>query len=246
MTREVPSSKTVVQAVRLTKCYKNQLAVDGISTRLSRAEVVALMGPNGAGKSTLLKMLVGLLSPSRGEIYFCGKPLAQNLNRAKRQIGYLPEDNPLYPDLYVREFLGFVGDVFKTPEAQIEETLYQVGLEREQHKKIGQLSKGYRQRVGLAQALLHNPDFLVLDEPTSGLDPIQITGVQSLIKAWSHSRSVLLSTHSIQEVEAIADRVLILDGGKLVADFYLGDEKGKLETYFKELGEQAEDGSMGF
>ncbi len=232
----------VVQTVRLTKRYKNQPAVNEVSISLLKDEVVALMGPNGAGKSTLLKMLIGLLNPTRGEIYFQGKPLAQNSNRAKRQIGYLPEGNPLYVDLYVREFLCFVGSIFKAHGAQIEETIDKVGLRREQHKKIRQLSKGYRQRVGLAQVLLHNPDFLILDEPTSGLDPVQIIGIQNLIKELGTARTVLLSTHYIQEVEAIADRVLILNEGKLAADFYIADCNGKLETHFKGLSKKIENG----
>lgn len=239
MTQAAAAMEPLVETRQLTRFYKRQVAVEGLNLRLFRGEIVALMGLNGAGKSTLLKMLVGLLRPSRGEIYFQGKPLASHLNAAKRQIGYLAESNPLHADSYVREFLSFNAQILELAQGRIQEVLHQLGLEAQQHKKIGQLSKGYQQRVGLARALLHRPALLVLDEPTTGLDPLQLVAIREIISGLGTAQTVLLSTHWVQEVEAIADRVLILHRGRLLADRHLKDFHGKLETQFKNLTQKA-------
>lgn len=210
-----------IKVENITKTYGAQKALSSVSFALKPGEVVGFLGPNGAGKSTMLKILTGYLPPSGGEAWICGFSVSENEKEVKRRIGYLPEHNPLYLDQYVVEFLEFclgLHGIRKGRPQRINEIIDLVGLGPERHKKIGQLSKGYRQRVGLAQALLHKPEVLLLDEPTTGLDPNQLVEIRALIKEIGKEKTVLFSTHILPEVEAICQRVLILKEGKLVAD----------------------------
>jgi ABC-2 type transport system ATP-binding protein len=203
----------------ITKIYGKQLALDNISFSVDSGTVLGILGPNGAGKSTLLKIITGYLRPTSGQVKINGLEVDPDKLEIKRMIGYLPENNPLYTDLYVKEYLGLVAGLYAIPNRnkRIDEMIELTALGSEMHKKIGALSKGYRQRVGLAQALLHDPALLILDEPTSGLDPAQLVEIRQLIRNISSNKTVLLSTHIMQEVEAICDRVLILNQGKVVA-----------------------------
>ena len=207
---------------QLTKTYGKQKAIDGISFEVEKGEIVGFLGPNGAGKSTTMKIIAGYLAATEGTATVNGINVAENPLAVKRSIGYLPEHNPLYLDMYVREFLLFSGSLFglKTAEykERVEEVIELVGLSPEKHKKIEQLSKGYRQRVGLAHALLHNPDVLILDEPMTGLDPNQLVEIRQLIQTIGQNKTVIFSTHIMQEVEAICSRVIIINKGKIVAD----------------------------
>ncbi len=204
----------------LTKNYGAQKAVDDISFTVNKGEIVGFLGPNGAGKSTTMKIITGYLPASTGTAMVCGLTVTENSNETKKKIGYLPEANPLYFDMYVREYLDFVTNVHsvKNKKEKIEEVIKTVGLTVEANKKIGQLSKGYKQRVGLAAALIHDPEVLILDEPTSGLDPNQIVEIRDLIKKLGENKTVLFSSHILQEVQAICDRVIIINKGKIVAD----------------------------
>jgi ABC-2 type transport system ATP-binding protein len=204
----------------LSKHYGSQQAVNNISFSLNKGEIVGFLGPNGAGKSTTMKMITGYLAADSGEIKVCGIVTDGHNRDAKKKIGYLPEANPLYTDMYVREYLAFIAGVhdIKDPIKKIEAVIVTVGLTPESHKKIGQLSKGYKQRVGLAAALVHDPEVLILDEPTSGLDPNQIVEIRAVIKALAADKTVLFSSHIMQEVEAICDRVIIINKGNIVAD----------------------------
>jgi ABC-2 type transport system ATP-binding protein len=209
----------VVQGV--TKFYGVQKALDNISFEVRTGEIVGFIGPNGAGKSTMMKIITGFIPASSGNVTVNGLPVEDDNNEVKRQIGYLPENNPLYPEMYVREYLGFVASIYRTGSSlrkQADSIIELTGLSPEQNKKIGSLSKGYRQRVGLAQALIHNPAVLILDEATTGLDPNQIIEIRNLIKEAGKEKTVMLSTHIMQEVEAICDRVIIIDKGVIVAD----------------------------
>ncbi len=208
----------IVQAI--TKKYDQFQAVESLSFTIQPGEIVGFLGPNGAGKSTTLKMIAGFLSPDTGSIQLSGIDLQQNEVAYKKKIGYLPESNPLYDDLYVLEYLNFLAQVHSIPFAgkRIQEVISQTGLQSMQHKKIGFLSKGYKQRVGIAAAILHQPELILLDEPTSGLDPNQLIEIRSLIQSLSASAMILFSSHILQEVAAIADRVLVLHQGKLVAN----------------------------
>lgn len=209
-----------IEVSGLTKLYGPQRAVDDISFTVSRGEIVGFLGPNGAGKSTTMKMITGYLQPDGGSARVSGIDVAARPLEAKKKLGYLPESNPLYYDLYVREYLGFIADVhgLHHPKARIEEVIRTVGLTPESRKKIGQLSKGYKQRVGIAAALLHDPEVLILDEPTSGLDPNQIVEIRQVIKEQGRNKLVLFSSHILQEVAAICNRVIIINKGKIVAD----------------------------
>ncbi|WPR72608.1 gliding motility-associated ABC transporter ATP-binding subunit GldA [Flavobacterium sp. NG2] len=202
----------------ISKSYGAQKALDSISFSVQKGEIVGFLGPNGAGKSTLMKILTTYIAADEGEAKVNGQDVLENPKAVQLSIGYLPEHNPLYLDLYVREYLEFNADVYKVPKTRIEEVIQLTGLSPESHKKINQLSKGYRQRVGLANALLHNPDVLILDEPTTGLDPNQLMEIRNVIKNVGKDKTVFLSTHIMQEVEAICDRVIIIDKGKIVAD----------------------------
>lgn len=205
----------------LTKVYGEQRAVDSISFSLKKGEIVGFLGPNGAGKSTTMKMVTGYLAPTEGTATVCGFDPAVQPLEARKRLGYLPEANPLYFDMYVREYLLFAAGIHglgKASKARVEDMIQRTGLSREAHKKLGALSKGYKQRAGLAQAMLHDPEVLILDEPTSGLDPNQIVEIRELITGIGTEKTVLLSTHIMQEVQAMCSRVLIIARGKLVAD----------------------------
>jgi len=204
----------------LVKIYGEQKAVDGISFKVGKGEIVGFLGPNGAGKSTTMKIITGYLGQDSGEVSVCGIPVKERPLDTRKKIGYLPEANPLYPDMYVREYLEFIADVHAVPDKKqkIESVINMVGLTPEGKKKLGQLSKGYKQRVGLAAALLHEPEVLILDEPTSGLDPNQIIEIRDTIRKLGKERAVLFSSHILQEVEALCDRVIIINKGRLIAD----------------------------
>lgn len=202
----------------ISKSYGTQKALDAISFSIAKGEIVGFLGPNGAGKSTLMKILTTYLTADEGSATINGFDVTTQQKDVQLSIGYLPEHNPLYLDLYVREYLAFNADVYKVAKSRIDEVIQLTGLTTESHKKIGQLSKGYRQRVGLANALLHNPEVLILDEPTTGLDPNQLVEIRNVIKNAGKNKTVFLSTHIMQEVEAICDRVIIIDKGKIVAD----------------------------
>ena len=207
-----------IEVNNISKSYGTQKALNSISFSIQKGEIVGFLGPNGAGKSTLMKILTTYLLADDGTALVNGHDVMTNAKDVQRSIGYLPEHNPLYLDLYVREYLAFNADVYQVPKSRIEEVIQLTGLSAESHKKIGQLSKGYRQRVGLANALLHNPDVLILDEPTTGLDPNQLMEIRNVIKNVGKDKTVFLSTHIMQEVEAICDRVIIIDKGQIVAD----------------------------
>lgn len=209
-----------IEVNNLTKFYGEQAAVNNISFKVNKGEIVGFLGPNGAGKSTTMKVITGYIPMTNGEVKVCDLPVSVDSLDTRKRIGYLPEHNPLYLDMYVKEYLTFVGNLYKIKDVKgrVEEMIKAVGLEVEQNKKIGALSKGYRQRVGLAQAIIHNPDVLILDEPTSGLDPNQLVEIRELIKKIGREKTVMLSTHIMQEVEAICDRVVIINKGEIVAD----------------------------
>jgi ABC-2 type transport system ATP-binding protein len=208
-----------VQVESVTKLYGKQKALDKVSFEVNPGEIVGILGPNGAGKSTLMKIITGFLHPEEGNVLINGLVVGSNSLEIKRQIGYLPENNPLYLDLYVTEYLEYVAGIYRLRNigARVAGMIGLTGLENEKHKKIGALSKGYRQRVGIAQALIHDPSILILDEPTSGLDPSQIVEIRQLIKNLSSDKTVMLSTHILQEAEAICDRIMIINQGKIVA-----------------------------
>lgn len=209
-----------VVVTHLSKRYGTQKAVDNISFSISKGEIVGFLGPNGAGKSTTMKMITGYLEADSGSIELAGMMVNKNALRTKKKTGYLPESNPLYPEMYVREYLGFVAGLHgvKTLGASVEAAIATTGLVPEANKKIGQLSKGYKQRVGLAAALIHDPEVLILDEPTTGLDPNQITEIREVIRRLGNSKTVLFSSHILQEVQALCDRVIIINRGVIVAD----------------------------
>lgn len=209
-----------IEVTNLLKKYGEQKAVDNISFNVGKAEIVGFLGPNGAGKSTTMKIVTGYIRPDAGRVSVCGIDVLSAPLESKKKIGYLPESNPLYYEMYVREYLDFIADVHKvaTKKNKIEQAIQTVGLTPESKKKIGQLSKGYKQRVGLAAALIHDPEVLILDEPTTGLDPNQIIEIREVITNLGKDKTVLFSSHILQEVEAICDRVIIINKGTLVAD----------------------------
>lgn len=204
----------------ITKTYGSQKALDDVSFRIDAGEVVGLLGPNGAGKSTMMKIITCFIPPTAGTVTVYGHDIYDQSIEVRKRVGYLPENNPMYLDLYVKEYLEFVAGLYKVSDKKkrVEEMIEITGLEVERTKKIGALSKGYRQRVGLAQALIHDPEVLILDEPTSGLDPNQLADIRTLIKNIGKKKTIMLSTHIMQEVEAVCDRVIIIDKGKIVAD----------------------------
>lgn len=207
----------------ISKFYATQKALDSVSFSVGKGEIVGFLGPNGAGKSTLMKILTGYLEASEGEAFVNGYSVKDELLKAQRSTGYLPEHNSLYLEMYVREYLKFSASIYKVPASRIEEVIEQTGLTPEANKKIGQLSKGYRQRVGIANALLHQPEVLILDEPTTGLDPNQLVEIRELIKNVGKEKTIFLSTHIMREVEALCERVIIINKGKIVADKRLED-----------------------
>jgi len=209
-----------IQINQVSKFYGSQKALDSVSFDVSKGEILGFLGPNGAGKSTMMKIITTYIPPSEGSVSVCGFDTATHSMDVRRRVGYLPEHNPLYLDMYVREYLGFIAGLhsIKHPQQRIKTMIEQIGLGLEQNKKIGALSKGYRQRVGLAQALIHDPEVLILDEPTSGLDPNQLADIRDLIREVGREKTLMFSTHIMQEVEAVCDRVIIIDRGKIVAD----------------------------
>ena len=207
-----------IEVKNISKNYGTQKALDNVSFSIKKGEIVGFLGPNGAGKSTLMKILTTYIQADNGDANVNGNDVNTAQKQVQQSIGYLPEHNPLYLDLYVREYLDFNASVYGVPKSRIEEVIVLTGLSPESHKKIGQLSKGYRQRVGLATAFLHNPEVLILDEPTTGLDPNQLVEIRELIKNIGKDKTVFLSTHIMQEVEAICDRVIIINDGKIVTD----------------------------
>jgi len=221
-----------IVAKEVSKLYGTQKALDSVSFEVRSGEIVAFLGPNGAGKSTMMKIITGYIPATSGTVLVNGLDVMTNNLEIKKKIGYLPENNPLYPEMYVREYLKFVASIYRTKKIKcvgIEEIIGITGLSGESNKKIGSLSKGYRQRVGLAQALIHDPEVLILDEATTGLDPNQIVEIRNLIREAGREKTVMLSTHIMQEVEAICDRILIVDKGRIVADENKADIYGKIK-----------------
>ena len=213
----------MITVKNITKKYGNQIAINNISFSIKKGEVVGFLGPNGAGKSTMMKIINSHISSDLGSVSVGGLNVFEKPVESKKLIGYLPENNPLYTEMYVREYLEYVANIYKVDFSEIENAVNKTGLSKEANKKISQLSKGYKQRVGLAAAIIHNPDYLILDEPTTGLDPNQIVEIRNLIKEFGKEKTVLLSTHIMQEVEAMCDRVIIINKGALVVDEYLSD-----------------------
>jgi len=221
-----------IEVKNLLKQYGEQKAVNKVSFSLNKGEIVGFLGPNGAGKSTTMKMITGYLQPDAGDIKVCGIDVSKDVMGVKRKIGYLPESNPLYYDMYVKEYLEFIAGVHQVQNSKvkIQNVIELTGLTVESRKKVGQLSKGYKQRVGLAAALLHEPEVLILDEPTSGLDPNQIIEIRNVIKEQGKNKTVLFSSHILQEVQAICDRVIIINKGELVADSRVEDLKLNVQS----------------
>jgi len=232
-----------IKVKKLSKVYGRQNALIEVSFEINKGEIVGFLGPNGAGKSTLMKILTGYIPQTNGDAKICNLDINENSIETRSRIGYLPEHNPLYLDMYVKEYLEFVADIYKVNHKYIDEMIKKTGLIKEQDKLIGSLSKGYRQRVGLAQALIHNPEVLILDEPTTGLDPNQLIEIRSLIKKVGRKKTVLLSTHIMQEVEAICDRVIIINKGQIVANktiVELQKSKGNRKLITVEFDKKAE------
>ena len=224
----------------INKSYGNQIALSDVSLEIEKGEIVGFLGPNGAGKSTLMKIISSYISQDSGTVKVCNFNTAEQENESKKRIGYLPENNPLYKEMYIKEYLNFVASIYKIEDKRqrIEQMIQKVGLQSEQHKTIGELSKGYQQRVGLVAALLHNPEVLILDEPTTGLDPNQLEEVRKLIKEVGKDKTVLLSTHILQEVEKMCNRVVIINKGEIVSDKLISEykkEKLDIESHFKSL-----------
>ncbi|MDR6302103.1 ATP-binding cassette domain-containing protein, partial [Mesonia maritima] len=218
-----------IEVKNITKLYGSQKALDNISFSVKTGEIVGFLGPNGAGKSTMMKILTGSLSPSSGTALINDIDIQKDKLKLQKKIGYLPEHNPLYEEMFVREYLQFNANVYAIKKNKVEEVIKLTGLAPEANKKIEQLSKGYRQRVGLANALLHNPDVLILDEPTTGLDPNQLVEIRKLIQEIAKNKTIFLSTHIMQEVEAICDRVIIINKGEIVTNQELKNLKSKTE-----------------
>jgi len=219
-----------IKVKQLSKSYNNQLALNNISFEIEKGEIVGFLGPNGAGKSTLMKILTTYIRANEGDALVNGFNVMNQIKEVQKNIGYLPEHNPLYLNQYPKEYLSLNANFYKVNKARVEEVIEMTGLQNETHKKIGDLSKGYRQRVGLASAILHDPKVLILDEPTTGLDPNQLEDIRSLIKDLGKNKTVLLSTHILQEVEAMCNRVLIINKGNLVADQSLLITKSKKQV----------------
>jgi len=225
-----------INVVNTSKYYNKQKAISNLNFKVESGEIVGFLGPNGAGKSTTMKIITSYIDPSEGQVFVNGLNVQTHSQEAKKNVGYLPEHNPMYVEMYVREYLAFHADIHQVSKSRIEEVIDLVGITPESSKKIGQLSKGYRQRVGLAAAILHDPQVLILDEPTTGLDPNQLVGIRDLIKKIGKEKTILLSTHIMQEVEAMCDRVIIINKGEIVADKnlndLLGDQKQIIEVEF--------------
>ena len=219
-----------LEIINLTKKFGEQTALHNINLDIHKNEIIGLLGPNGAGKSTLMKSIVGALKIEEGEIIFDGKNITENETEVKKNIGFLPENNPLYLEMYVKEYLQFVADIHQISKEKVDEIIDLVGSTPEKSEKISQLSKGYKQRVGLAQAILHAPDLLILDEPTNGLDPNQILEIRNVIKEIGKEKTIILSTHIMQEVEALCTRVILIHQGNIIQDADIADFKGKFNN----------------
>ena len=231
-----------IEVIGVSKRYGNQNALNHMSFKVKKPEIVGFLGPNGAGKSTLMKILTTYIKPSEGHAKVNGYHIYDNKKEVQKSVGYLPEHNPLYLDLYVKEYLKFNAEIYNVPKSRINDVIELTGLTPETHKTIGQLSKGYRQRVGLANALLHDPEVLILDEPTTGLDPNQLIDIRHLIKNIGKTKTVFLSTHIMQEVEAMCERVIIINKGHIVADRKLQDLRNEKEqTVIVEFDYRVED-----
>lgn len=231
-----------IEVESISKLYGSQKALDNVSFKIEKPEIVGFLGPNGAGKSTMMKILTTYINPSEGSAKVNGKDIILNTQQVQKNVGYLPEHNPLYLDMYIKEYLAFNANFYKVSKQRIEEVIELTGLTPEVHKKIGQLSKGYRQRVGLANALLHDPEVLILDEPTTGLDPNQLVDIRNLIKNIGKTKTIFLSTHIMQEVEAMCDRVIIINKGNIVADKKLQElREGHEQTVIVEFDYRVED-----
>ena len=227
-----------IQVKDVSKYYGQQAALQSISFEVKKGEILGFLGPNGAGKSTLMKIISTYLTADEGRVDICQENVEGNPLNVRQKVGYLAEHNPLYLEMYIKEYLGFVAELYGCSKKRVVEMIEQTGLSPEQHKKIGELSKGYRQRVGLAAALIHEPEVLILDEPTTGLDPNQLVEIRNLIKNSGKNKTVMLSTHIMQEVEKMCNRVIIINKGKIVADEQLESLKAKkidLESYFQQL-----------
>lgn len=224
----------------LTKFYGDQKVLNKVSFSIRKGEIVGFLGPNGAGKSTVMKILTTFIQAFEGKAFVNGFSVVENKKKVQKSVGYLPEHNPLYLEMYVREYLFYNAKIYKIPISEVEKIIEKTGLKTEAHKKIGKLSKGFRQRVGIANTLLHNPEVLILDEPTTGLDPNQLLEIRELIKTAGKNKTVLFSTHILQEVEAICDRVIIINKGEIVHDKSLKDtiKNIGLEKLFTELTTQ--------
>ncbi len=220
----------MIEIQKLTKKYKTQIALNNINLNIKNGEIVGLLGPNGAGKSTLMKAITGAITFDKGTIYIKGIDTKKDDISSKKMIGFLAEDNPLYGEMYVKEYLRFVANIHKINHTEIENVIEKVGLTPEKTKKLKQLSKGYRQRVGLAQAILPNPEILILDEPTNGLDPNQILEIRQLISQLGKEKTIILSTHIMQEVEALCSRVVLIHKGNLIQDTTIENFKGKYKN----------------
>lgn len=216
-----------LQISNLTKKFGTQTALNNINISITYTEIIGLLGPNGAGKSTLMKSIVGALEIEEGTIVFNGKDISKNQIEAKKNMGFLPENNPLYAEMFIKEYLAFVGNIHNISKERIDEVIELVGITPEKGKKISQLSKGYKQRVGLAQAILHSPDLLILDEPTNGLDPNQIIEIRNVIKTIGEKKTVILSTHIMQEIEALCTRVILIHHGNILQDCSVEEFKGQ-------------------
>jgi ABC-2 type transport system ATP-binding protein len=227
-----------IQIKGVSKYYGQQAALQTVSLEVKKGEIVGFLGPNGAGKSTLMKIITTYLTADEGQVEVCQENVEENPLSVRQKVGYLAEHNPLYLEMYIKEYLGFMADLYGCSKERVSDVIEQTGLSQEQHKKIGELSKGYRQRVGLAAALIHEPEVLILDEPTTGLDPNQLVEIRNLIKNSGKNKTVMLSTHIMQEVEKICNRVIIINKGKIVADEQLESLKAKkvdLESFFQQL-----------
>ena len=227
-----------IQVKDVSKYYGQQAALQSVSLEIKKGEIVGFLGPNGAGKSTLLKIITTFLASDEGQVEVCQENVEENPLSIRQKVGYLAEHNPLYLEMYIKEYLDFIANLYGCSKECVSDMIEITGLSPEQHKKIGKLSKGYRQRVGLAAALIHEPEVLVLDEPTTGLDPNQLVEIRTLIKNSGKNKTVMLSTHIMQEVEKMCNRVIIINKGKIVADEELESLKAKnidLESYFQQL-----------
>lgn len=219
-----------IDIINLTKKFGAQTALNSINISSKGHEIIGLLGPNGAGKSTLMKSIAGAIKIDEGQILFDGKDITSDEINTKKKIGFLPEDNPLYKDMYVKEYLNFVAELHQIPKGNIDEVIESVGITPEKSKKISQLSKGYQQRVGIAQAIIHQPELLILDEPTNGLDPNQIVEIRNLIQNIGKEKTVVLSTHIMQEVEAICTRVILINNGTIIQDCPVDEFRAKFSS----------------